>query len=75
MQSNFWSYLLETTETIESSEQTISLNQLESRLQNIGFLYEKTFDPVDSFEAYVALKLINTISQTIQSNAIQENAI
>lgn len=75
MQSNFWSYLLETTETIESSEQTISLNQLESRLQNIGFLYEKTFDPVDYFEAYVALKLINTISQTIQSNAIQENAI
>ncbi|GAA6206087.1 MULTISPECIES: hypothetical protein [Thalassotalea] len=75
MQNNFWSYLLETTEFIESSDQKISLVQLEARLKNIGFLYEKTFDPADDFEAYVALKLINTISQTIQNNTVAENAI
>jgi hypothetical protein len=75
MHSNFWSYLLETTEAIESTEPKISLAQLEARLKNIGFLYEKAFDPADSFEAYVALKLINAISQTIQNNTITETAI
>ena len=75
MHSNFWSYLHETTEAIESPEQKFSLAQLEARLQNIGFLYEKAFDPAESFEAYVALKLINAVSTTIQTNKIEEDAI
>tara|TARA_R110000744_G_scaffold20279_2_gene53259 strand:+ start:10871 stop:11080 length:210 start_codon:yes stop_codon:yes gene_type:complete len=68
MHNNFWDYLYETTELIENmaNEQQDINEQVYARLENVELLYERHFDPVDSYEEYVAVKLIRAISQAIK---------
>jgi hypothetical protein len=66
MQSNFWNYLFETIEIIEAMDENNIVDQVATRLETITFLYERKFDPANSFEEYVALKFIETISQVIK---------
>ncbi|ASP49262.1 hypothetical protein [Cognaticolwellia beringensis] len=68
MHNNFWDYLYETTELIENmaNEKQDIIEQVYARLENVELLYERNFDPVDSYEEYVAVKLIRAISQAIK---------
>lgn len=68
MHNNFWDYLYQTFELIEdmNNENEDLLSQVNTRLETIELLYDRQFDPVDSYEEFVAVKLINAISQAIK---------
>jgi len=68
MHNNFWDYLYETIELIENmaNEKQDIIEQVNARLETVELLYERQFDPVDSYEEFVAVKLIKTISQAIK---------
>ncbi|WP_077286711.1 hypothetical protein [Cognaticolwellia aestuarii] len=68
MHNNFWDYLYQTFELIEdmNNENQDLLSQVNARLETIELLYARQFDPVDSYEEFVAVKLINAISQAIK---------
>lgn len=68
MQNDFWNYLLETFELIENmnNDNQDLLSQVSSRLETIELLYERNFDPVDSYQEFVAVKFIKAISQALK---------
>ena len=68
MHNNFWDYLYETIELIENmaNENQDIIEQVNARLETVELLYERQFDPVDSYEEFVAVKLIKAISQAIK---------
>ncbi|ARD45731.1 hypothetical protein [Colwellia sp. PAMC 21821] len=68
MHNNFWDYLYETIELIENmaNEKQDIIEQVNARLETVELLYERQFDPVDSYEEFVAVKLIKAISQAIK---------
>lgn len=67
MHNDFWNYLFETTELIEdmANEKQDILAQVSARLATIELLYQRQFDPADSYQEFVAVKLIQSISQAI----------
>jgi hypothetical protein len=70
MQNNFWNYLLETFELIENmnNDNHDLLSQVSTRLETIELLYERNFDPVDSYQEFVAVKLIKAISLALKKH-------
>ncbi|SEL28436.1 hypothetical protein SAMN05216262_108126 [Colwellia chukchiensis] len=68
MHKDFWNYLYQTFELIDNmdNENQNLLSQVSARLETIELLYARHFDPVDSYEEYVAVKLINAISHAIK---------
>ncbi|MGB1262124.1 MAG: hypothetical protein ACPG52_04350 [Cognaticolwellia sp.] len=73
MENNFWQYLFETVELIENinNDNHGSLTQVNTRLETIELLYERHFDPVDSYQEFVAVKLIRSISQAIKNTTVE----
>ncbi|MGB2739568.1 MAG: hypothetical protein WBC60_03310 [Cognaticolwellia sp.] len=69
MHNNFWHYLFETYELIEdmNNDNQDLLRQVHARLETIELLYARHFDPVDSYQEFVAVKLINAISLTLKN--------
>ena len=74
MQNNFWNYLYETSELIENAtndatnDNQTSLALITKRLNTLEVLYERWFDPVDSYEAFVAVKLISALSRSLKND-------
>ena len=70
MSNNLWDYLFETVELIEiiADEKQDVFERINTRLETIELLYERNFDPVDSYEEFVAVKLIQAISKAIKTN-------
>lgn len=68
MQNNFWDYLYETAELIENitNDKQTNLELITKRLNTLELLYERSFDPVDSYEEFVAVKLIQAISKALK---------
>ncbi|TWX71146.1 hypothetical protein [Colwellia sp. C1TZA3] len=68
MHNNFWNYLFETSELIENmaNDKQDIIEQVNARLETVELLYERHFDPVDSYEEVVAVKLIQAISRAIK---------
>jgi hypothetical protein len=69
MHNNFWHYLFETYELIEdmNNDNQDLLRQVHARLETIELLYARHFDPVDSYQEFVAVKLINAISLALKN--------
>lgn len=72
MQNNFWDYLFETSELIENitHNKQANLALITERLNTLELLYERSFDPVDSYQEFVAVKLIQAISTVLKSNSL-----
>ena len=69
MHNNFWHYLFETYELIEgmNNDNQDLLRQVHARLETIELLYARHYDPVDSYQEFVAVKLINAISLALKN--------
>ena len=68
MHNNFWNYLFETIELIEGMdiENPNIIEQVSTRLETIELLFARQFDPVDSYQEYIAVKLIRTVAKAIK---------
>ncbi|MEH6596687.1 MAG: hypothetical protein V7736_14200 [Colwellia polaris] len=74
MENNFWNYLYETSELIENATNDVTndnqanISLITKRLNTLELLYDRSFDPVDSYEAFVAVKLISALSKTLKTD-------
>jgi hypothetical protein len=68
MKNDFWNYLFESSKLIDNAanDRKAVYELVSARLETIELLYERSFDPVDSYEEFVAVKLIKAISQVIK---------
>ena len=68
MKNIFWDYLFESSELIENAtnDKKAVYELVSARLETIELLYERSFEPVDSYEEFVAVKLIKASSQVIK---------
>lgn len=68
MHHNFWNYLFETIELIEGMDNGNPniIEQVSTRLEAIELLFARQFDPADSYQEYIAVKLIHTIAKAIK---------
>ena len=68
MNNEIWNQLLAITEQLNNVElsKEDSINLIVSRLQSIDIAYERSFDPADNFEEYVAVALCQAIKNTLE---------
>ncbi len=65
-QVRFWNYLLELAETLEATPDANAQQALQEQLSTVHEAFGECADPVDHYEAYVALKLCSAIERVLQ---------
>lgn len=67
MNKQFWDHLLVIATALEERAGTEDnqLPEVREKLESIGLVYHRAFDPADAYEEYVAVTLCRAIGQAL----------
>ena len=75
MNNQFWNHIFALASAIEETGESdeSSLDQVKGQLETIEVLYQRTFDPADNYQEYVAVSLCNAVNKVLSRNSPIDN--